>query len=345
MVSAVIVTAFGSCQKDVLTDDPVNTKSLSLERPDVYAENGYLAFKDLDVLDSVLNKVNGFNQEEYENWENLYKFKSARTYYTKIFDESENLSSKKAWDAFKDKYKEVLKWEDDASAGYAFDYPFFHTNLVPVLNKDGLVKIGKSLFKYNKENKVVIFDGDYTKLDKALNQNFDTDNIMVFGKRNTMLKSSATEYLTNFVEDYPDDSVRDDEYIQWSSRRRMKNHLYCERFVYKGTNNYWYGGYRIYLYQRAKKKGTFGWKSYYTKYRVQNIIYKENGVTKVNDQGVHTTGEIKPSTTFTVYQVNTYGGWSQPSLSSISRANPIYFKCGSTCRGFDYYPIQIDYQD
>ncbi len=338
-VMAVVLTLFSACQQEELDVNEPQIAGANKNTPDVYAENGYMAFKDLLVLDSVLNVLSDMTREQQLQWELSYNFISVNTSLQPLFEKSEQLKTEEEWAEFKASNLETLKWEDD----YSFDYPFVHTSLVPVLNKDGMVKIGQSLYKYNKENKIVVLDGDYSKLAQAVKTNESSDNVIVFGKEGT-LKAASENMITDFKDDYTDFNT-DGDFIEWSSSRRMRNRLYCERFTYRTESGMWHGGYRINLYQQAQKKGIFGWKNYYTKYSVQNIYYKENGAIKVNDSGKHYSAEVKPSRSFNVWTQITDASFFEIPLSSISRPSPINFSCGSSCRGFDYYPIFIDYQD
>ncbi len=338
---AVALTIFNGCQKDehVLIDEQLQNEV----KPDVYVENGYLVLKDLNVIDRVMKTLNNMNQEQVLVWEKQLGFESARTYYDKIFKDSEKIKTVEGIISFREKYKDVFIWNEIDPTDFSFDYPFYHTNLVPLMNKDGLLKIGQSLFKYNKENRITIVDGDISKLDEAMKLDRNTDNILILGKKGD-LKAYSISTLTRFLEDYG--SARDGDYIKWSSNKRMKNELKCELFTYTTYNGTWEGGYKYYLVQQAQDRTLGIWWNYYTSYRVQNITYQVNGNTIYYDPNTYTTGDIKPSTTFTFYSAITIYSITEPPLSSITRSYPIYISCQSTNRDFsNYYPIFIDYTD
>ena len=72
---AAIIAAFGSCQKE----EPalIGEHPQVAVKPDVYVENGYLAFKNMEVVDSVIQLLSKMNTMEKEVWEQQIGFKSA----------------------------------------------------------------------------------------------------------------------------------------------------------------------------------------------------------------------------------------------------------------------------
>lgn len=340
-IAVVALTIFNGCQKEelVLTDEQPQAEV----KPDVYVESGYLVLKDLNVVDSVMKSLKNMNQEQVLAWEKQLGFESARTHYDKILIGSEKINTVEEIISFREKYKDVFKWNETDTTDFSFDYPFYHTNLLPLMNKDGLLKIGKSLFKYNKENRITIFDGDISKLKEAMKLDRNTDNVFILGKKGD-LKAHSISLLTNFVEDYG--SARMGDYIRWSSDKRMKNELKYEVFTYTTVNGTWEGGYQYYLVQQAQDRTLGVWWNYYTSYRVQNIVYKVNGNTVFYDPNAYTTGNIKPDFSYYIYSAITVYSITEPPLSSISRSYPIYISCPSTNKDFsNYYPIFIDYTD
>ena len=52
VVMAAIITAFGSCQKE--EPDLIGEQPQAVVKPDVYVKNGYLVFKNMNSVDSVI---------------------------------------------------------------------------------------------------------------------------------------------------------------------------------------------------------------------------------------------------------------------------------------------------
>ena len=107
-MAAVALIIFNGCQKENLNvDHLVDEVQLQfVVKPDVYVENGYLAFKNLQAVDSLVRLLNTMTTDERINWENQLNFKSAKTHYAPIFEESERISSIEDMIAFKEKYRD-----------------------------------------------------------------------------------------------------------------------------------------------------------------------------------------------------------------------------------------------
>ncbi len=67
-IVAVALTIFNGCQKkeQVLIDEVQPQVAV---KPDVYVENGYLAFKNMEAVDSVIQLLSTMNRNEKKVWE------------------------------------------------------------------------------------------------------------------------------------------------------------------------------------------------------------------------------------------------------------------------------------
>ncbi len=136
---AVALTIFNGCQKDELVGQLADEQPLAVVKPDVYVENGYLAFKDIGAIDSVIHLLGKMTSDEVKEWENKLGFTSAKTYFDPIFKEAEQAISIESILAFKKKYQDVLKWNENDLTDYSFDYPFYYTNFISLMNKNGML--------------------------------------------------------------------------------------------------------------------------------------------------------------------------------------------------------------
>ncbi|MGE0019129.1 MAG: DUF4848 domain-containing protein [Draconibacterium sp.] len=334
---AMALTIFNGCQKDelVLTDE----QPQAVVKSDVYVENGYLAFKNMEAVDSVIQMLDKMTAKEVKEWENKLGFTSAKTYFDPIFKEAEQATTIESILAFKKKYQDVLKWNENDLTDYSFDYPFYFTNFVSLMNKNGILKIGKSIFKYNKDNRITIFDGDISKLAIALTGE-ESENIQIIGKKNTTKSSYAVVGLTNFAGQYGNDGSPEDDWCNWSSSRKMKTGLQFEDLVYLNYSGTYDGFYKIWLWQRAQKKVLGIWWNYSVRYRYGNMVYKENNVIKSSLSGSFTT----PSTQST--QIEMYGAMVFMNLVTpppIPIPSSMYFTCYTTNEDFSYYPFTVLY--
>jgi len=146
---AVALIIFNGCQKDelVLIDEQPQT----VVKPDVYVENGYLAFKDFEALDSLKKLLNNSSNETLISFEASKRFKSAYTVRNELMKKADEMSE-----------TQILGYLDEVSKrGYfdkesqAFVYPFYNESYSKILNEFGKVKIG-NVFYQLKEDKEVI---------------------------------------------------------------------------------------------------------------------------------------------------------------------------------------------
>jgi hypothetical protein len=163
-VLVTIAVFFAACKDDGITVTDQGNGFDPCTMPDVYVENGYLAFKDLSTVDSVLHVLSQMARDGKDAWDTQMGFTSARSEFEKLFDEYEQLASRDEFLTFKGKYKDRLTFNETDEDDNSIDYPFFPTPLAPLLNTEGIVKIGKSLFQYTKSGRIAVYDGDLHKL-------------------------------------------------------------------------------------------------------------------------------------------------------------------------------------
>ena len=212
--------------------------------------------------------------------------------------------------------------------------------MTSIINEKGIFKLGQSIVKYTKDKKIIVLDGNLNKISTALDLQKSENGIIIYNQ-NELLKSSEHYTISYFTQNYPAGSI-DGSYIRWSSTRKMQNKLAYEAFTYKLTNGLWEGGYQVYLRQNAMKKSLGVWVNYYTVYEVSNLIYKKNGVTLFTI-GLYTSPETKPYNF--IYIDRTITASNALSEPIVPVPYPLNFSCYSTCRGFDFYPIGINYID
>ena len=262
---AIVVTIFSACQKDELTGEQPQAVASVQEKPDVYVENGYLAFKDMNAVDSVINVLSSMTKEEKDTWDAQMGFKSARADFENLFDKYEKLTSKEEFFAFKKKYQDRLTFNDADPEDASIDYPYSTRYFLPVLNQEGIYKVGYSLVKYTKDDQIVILDGDMNKL-KNLSR-YSGDKMVVYLPR---LKDSEVSYIyDDFADDNPDQNQNPNTWYT-VGKRRLRNELRRENGLY--FDGIYHSGWKVIFYQKGEAKNFFGhWKSYKTNYKLRNV--------------------------------------------------------------------------
>ena len=327
---AAIIAAFGGCQKEELTDRQLTDEVQPQEvvQPDVYVENGYLVFKSQEIFDSTLSIVQTMSDEEFNDWENSLNFISANTYYLIAENEFVNIESKEQKIKFVENYSKNLKIKDNG-----IDIKFYAKSLGDLLNIEGVVKIGNSLYLFTDVKEYVILDGDLDMLEELKNnknvKKSARNNLVVFDPFNQHDLKSATnhEFLVG-GEIYTDYRTANYYPYEWTPYKRLNYTLERTLFTsvhsfdpYTGTV-YYSCGYK--LFQRLKQynndHGT--WKSDKISYWVKNQSLHWNGL--IDGQVVETYNGTFPDKSFGstrnsvyVYYADRYFLTTNPNVSDM----------------------------
>ncbi len=310
VVMAAIIAAFGGCQKEELTDRQLTDEVQPQEvvQPDVYVENGYLAFKNIEVVDSVVNLLNKMTTSGKETWENQLGFKSARAEFDALFEKYDELPTYEAFLAFKEKYKEKLIFNENDPDDCSIDYPYVTDYFIPVLNNKGLVKIGESLIIYTKSEHIVIKNGNINALNN-LEDNVEKGDVFVYPKLRLKSTYNEDDLIHDFPEDIPYGADSPWHKIQGNDSRRLNNQLRINRYRYAEYNYQtnqldWVRGYNVYFKQRGQKKSWLGsWKDYKTTYIFDDLAVKVGNepTSEFNPYSPVVSPEVKPHATIGLY--------------------------------------------
>ena len=302
---AMVLTVFNACTKDELKTSP-DEGIAKTGKADVYLENGYLAFKNMNAVDSVMNELSKMTRQEKDVWEQKMGVKTARAEFDKLFDEYEKLTSKEEFLKFKAKYTDHLKFNEMDETDCSIDYPFTSTVFRPILNNNGVFKVGLSLFKYTKENQIIVLDGDIKKLEN-LSAYINDNRVLV----NTIQKSGGVNRTTDLINDFAnfDPSPNSNRWwINSDGDRKLLNELKVEKWVswdqpVAGGPVYTTKGCKFYLRQYGLKKGLFGWNNYSTVYELKNAVIKVQNLQTVNVSYSNggTSPEVSPDYNWTLY--------------------------------------------
>jgi len=151
---AVVLTIFSACQKDDLTGEQPQAVASVQEKPDVYVENGYLAFKDYETLDSIERNLNNSGYESVKSFEDQMGFKSAYSYLYEAKQKVEELPESQA----KSYLKTLGQQGYFDSRDTDFVYPFYNETFAVVLNTEGKVKIGDVIYQFKGDDEIVTPD-------------------------------------------------------------------------------------------------------------------------------------------------------------------------------------------
>lgn len=335
---AVVLTLFSACQQEELDVNEPQIAGAREDVPDVYTENGYLAFKNMSTVDSVMNVLSGMSREQKDAWDAQMGFKSARADFEKLFDEYEQLNSQAEFLAFKEKYRQQLTFNDADPEDNSIDYPFVETYFAELLNSQGVFKIGNSIIQYRKESKVTILDGDLDKLKNL--SDFSGDDAVLF---DTNLKSSSSVLITDFPDWNPFPGQNDRWWESKEHGKRLLNELRIDRNVVGLGDNRYERTAHIYLKQRAQKPRTFGgWKDYKTQYYFGNMTVQYGNFSRTDQKGY-----ISKETKVGISSVYNYSQeiYSLDWPSQLPILSPLVFSCKTSYRGFHYEEYWAKYPE
>lgn len=307
-MTVVALTIFNGCQKEELNVDQLvdELQPQEVVKPDIYVENGYLVFKSQEIFDSTLTVVQNMCDEEFYNWENSLKFISANTYYLNAENEFVNIESEEEKITFVENYSKYLQINDNG-----IDIKFYAKSLGDLLNIEGIVKIGNSLYLFTDVKEYVILDGDLDLLEKLKNniifEKSAKNNLVVFDPFNQHDLKSATnhEFLIG-------GEIHTDYRAPYYNIAYKKLNYTLERTIFTSIHSfnpytgtvYYSCGYKLFLRLKQYYLDGGTWKSDKISYWVKN-------------QSLHWDGLIDGQV------VETYNG-SFPDKSFSSTRNSVY---------------------
>lgn len=222
-----VMLLFGACQND---------KTAQPNPVQVGTQATYLRFDTPEDFKKALMETSKMSREELDAWDKTKGFISLRSIYEQIvdeesaaFDAEEKMIQKNPTLMKTLKHKNSNKIDEVKSlvkvdnSGIELNlYDADHANL---LNKDGVVKIGKSLVSYGSNHVKVVLDGDYSQVTKlsSINEKNQTANLRYFPVRITSKKLVPNGRPMNnfqYCSDYNDNhdynmQAWSDGYYEW----------------------------------------------------------------------------------------------------------------------------------
>jgi hypothetical protein len=168
--------------------------------------DGYLVFEDMNHFSTVKSILQKKESSYLERWESQIGFRSFRSAYEKLLQQSE--------EGINIDYKDILASDD------VMDINLPNLEIAKLVNNNGLIEIGNKIFQYRKDNVKIITDGDSKKikdLDKYSQSSSEANvyvatvshlsKINLAGRTESTLHSCAAangseKYGISFIEDY-----------------------------------------------------------------------------------------------------------------------------------------------
>jgi hypothetical protein len=260
-MAAVALTIFNGCQKDEIEVRQLadEVQPQEVVQPDVYVEDDYLIFKDIETYSKISDELDSMTEEEFSVWEKRLGFFSARSLLNEVYTKLNEEESEENYQRVKNEYSGRLIFTSDRD----IKLPFYATAWDKVLNPSGVMKIGHTLYKFDSEKEIMIMDGsssDLKSLDKIAN---DTTKVKVFyPHKNNLLKSVQWGELAKGDIKTPDGKI----VLNWSYQLIS---LYYTGYGY-GTTYYTENGFELKHWMRQKRKKIW-WSYNKTQYYMTNM--------------------------------------------------------------------------
>jgi hypothetical protein len=157
-----------SCTKDVNIKQPEVAKDVSskLGLKDIKVEDNYFTFVDINHFLNSMRELNAKKPEAQMEWYAQQKVETMQSIYNKMLKSYELLADEtdiNKVNSFRNKYSDIAIFEKDGTV--SIDAPIQYAQIV---NRDGLVKIDKTLIACNLQKSIQILDGDKSKIQEGL---------------------------------------------------------------------------------------------------------------------------------------------------------------------------------
>ncbi|WP_143306545.1 hypothetical protein [Chitinophaga vietnamensis] len=272
LLIAIAFVGASSCKKDVTADT-----SNAVKPAEVSVENGYLAFNNSAQFSKTLDDM-ATGKLTAADLQSRYGFESANTFFERANNEFAALGNQEQFQRFLKKYEGQIEYTKDSTLRLINGAALFNS----LLNKDGMVKIGKKLVRYGKDR---IYESETASADELLQAGNTTNarsgsdiTVINFNKGRSHQEMART---TNA----PYEAYRATN--QWSSSNRKFWLELVETFniePYYGTISDQILGnkdgylcfYRMQVFFTSQKKVLFGWTNYNADYSITEMKYNCN---------------------------------------------------------------------
>lgn len=203
VVMAVIIAAFGGCQKEEQQVSVLQSQELINEtfQPtyEVGVKNGMLVFETKLAFDVTKLEIAGADRKAVDLWEQKLEIKTPASIFQAVvfaedsvsnYYESLPESEQAYWRAQPEIHSEIyqkalseqiIQLLPDGEGGEYFDLNLYDKTAANVVNLDGLVIVKGQIHQYTSNAIKLITDGDLGKIEKLkkMNETYQDDNILV----------------------------------------------------------------------------------------------------------------------------------------------------------------------
>jgi hypothetical protein len=215
-----VALILSSCEKK----DELVTSKIDLVKDGIYLhKNGFLAFSDNDLFERTVTMLSTSDFSQVKKWEDSFNFISMRTLFQQGLEIEEKLtgqlknsgSADKKYSEFVSKNRNVFKSLDDG----VLTANLYRIDLVSLVNKDGIVKVGNVIFQYSYDYLKVIEDGDASKISLLNNITETNRSLKIFVSKVSRVPKNTANGRTSFYQRNSFTTIdRENEYCRWDAR-------------------------------------------------------------------------------------------------------------------------------
>lgn len=201
-----VVLLIGGCKKDTIELNKNNI--IQNETNNVTLKHGILNFSDRTTFEKIYSELIMMSKEQADEWEKKLGFVSQRYIFNQIVD-AENAWNDKYQNYSQEELKKIsphselyykyvnnglIKVFDEGTENESYNYSVFNPSYTYVINEQGFVAIGDSIYQLTADKLKIITDGDFDKIKNIAEINSSNNNIIVENKQNIMTQISRGEW-------------------------------------------------------------------------------------------------------------------------------------------------------
>ena len=190
-----LAVCLSSCKQDVsVQPNPSvsqvqNDKIELLDLQGVKIEDGLLCFESLESMRKIREKLDKSNFASYKAWCIEKGFESMSLIKDKLLTEYGTVDTDSKLLTFNEKNKNILIFNNDGS----IEFKNTAIDMFRFLNKNSMMKIGKSLYLFDEKGEIIVHDGDLSKMLHVISDRKQEAGVLVYPIDQVQIRSGCTE--------------------------------------------------------------------------------------------------------------------------------------------------------
>ena len=176
-----------SCKKE-LTDDLISEEITSAE-----ITKDYLTFKSSDEFFSVLDSLNKLPVDQIMWYKSEEGFVSLFTIQENYYECLDLVTDEISYNNLLTEYCDVFSLDDP------LQFKVYCKTVYPVINREGIVKIGNSLYKFTEDGQIILKNDDLDRLLSLSVSDIESDDVTIFRYKDYMNSKDDCGYYQSRI--------------------------------------------------------------------------------------------------------------------------------------------------